>query len=497
MKSCSSNGGAPYSRPVQALVGTAWKVWLKTRRGGPMERWISLHRFALIFCASLFFALAARGSAGPLPPAYLKAAAGQASPLPTSSSQSATSESKTAEQTRTEQYTLSHDRQAKAVAYSRAGYTLYFVSYFLGGLFLFLILRLGWAAKFRDMAENASDKKWIQGLVFVPLLFLTIDVLDLPVRLYWHALSLHYQQSVQGWGSWFWDWTKGEFLSTAFGIVLILILFAVMRRSPRRWWLYFWFPAVLILLGLIVITPLVIDPLFNKFEPLSKEHPDLVASIEKLTKHAGVSISADRMFLMVASRKTNAINAYVTGLGVSKRVVIWDTTIQKTSNDESLFIVGHELGHYVLGHVLKGFLLGAAGLLLALYILFRGLHWALDRWAREWQLYGQEDWASLAVLLLLLQVLLFISSPVISGYSRMQEHAADVYGLEVIHGLVPDSEEVAAHALQVLGELDLSDPNPPPFITFWLYSHPPLAERLVFAHSYDPWSKGESPKYVK
>ena len=66
-----------------------------------------------------------------------------------------------------------------------------------------------------------------------------------------------------------------------------------------------------------------------------------------------------------------------------------------------------------------------------------------------------------------------------NGFSRMQEHAADVYGLEIIHGLVPNSEEVAAHGFQVLGELDLSDPNPPPFITFWLYSHPPLAERLV------------------
>jgi Zn-dependent protease with chaperone function len=423
--------------------------------------------------------------------------ASQSPPQQTSSSTSALAQSKTAEQTTTEQYTLSHERQAKAVAYSRAGYTLYFISYFLGGLLLFLILRLGWAAKFRDIAENASDKKWIQGFVFVPLLFLTIGVLKLPVHMYWHALSLHYEQSIQGWESWFWDWTKGELLYTMFGIVLVLILFAVMRRSPRRWWLYFWFPAVLILFGLIVITPLVIDPLFNKFEPLSDKHADLVAAIEKLTKHAGVPIPRDRMFLMVASQKTNAINAYVTGLGASKRVVIWDTTIQKMSNEEALFIVGHELGHYILGHVRQGFLVGAAGLLLALYLLFRGLHWALDRWGKDWKLYGQEDWASLAVLLLLLQGLLFVSSPVISGYSRMQEHAADVYGLEVIHGLVPNSEEVAAHAFQVLGELDLSDPNPPPFITFWLYSHPPLAERLVFAHSYDPWSKGESPKYVK
>src|SRR5207244_5943677 len=101
------------------------------------------------------------------------------------------------------------------------------------------------------------------------------------------------------------------------------------------------------------------------------------------------------------------------------------------------------------------------------------------------------------VLLLLLQVLLFVSSPIINGYSRMQEHAADVYGLEVIHGLVPNSAEVAAHAFQVLGELDLADPNPPPLITFWLYSHQSYADRLVFAPTYDPWSKGKSPTYVR
>src|SRR4029077_8078223 len=99
--------------------------------------------------------------------------------------------------------------------------------------------------------------------------------------------------------------------------------------------------------------------------------------------------------------------------------------------------------------------------------------------------------------LLLLPILMFFASPVVNGVSRIQEHAADVYGLEIIHGIVPNSEEVAAHSFQILGEVDLSDPNPSPFITFWLYSHPPLAQRLVFAHSYDPWSKGQSPKYVK
>ena len=398
---------------------------------------------------------------------------------------------------KTEQYTLSEDRYEKAVAYSRAGYTLYFISYLVSFAVLLLFLRLGVAARFRDFAERATGRRWLQAFVFVPLLILTTDIFDLPVRLYWHSLSLRYEQSVQRWGSWFWDWTKEELIGAFFALVLVLILFAVMRRSPRRWWLYFWFAALPIIVGTIFIGPLVIDPMFHKFEPLDKEHPQLVDAIQKITQTASVPIARDRIFLMRASEKSNAINAYVTGLGASKRVVVWDTTLQKTSNDETLFIIGHELGHYVLGHVWKWFVFGAAALLGTMYLIFRGLHWLLGRWGRDWHLYGLEDWASLAAVLLLLQIVMFFASPVVNGFSRMQEHAADVYGLEVIHGTVPNSEDVAAHAFQVMGEVDLADPNPPAFITFWLYSHPPLAQRLIFAHSYDPWTKGETPMYVK
>src|SRR5438132_6648273 len=248
MKSCRANNCPAHTRRVKSLAETARKVAFASWRGALVRRRLS--RFALILYASLCFVVASRGSSVPTPSAH----AALKSPQQTGSSQSSSPGPKTPEQTRTEQYTLSHERQAKAVAYSRAGYTLYFLSYFLGGLFLFLILRLGWAAKFRDIAEGASDKKWIQAFVFVPLLFVTLDVLDLPVHAYWHSLSLHYDQSIKGGRSWLWNWHSGECLSLAFGIVLVLILFAVMRRSPRRWWLYFWFPAVLILLALIVIT---------------------------------------------------------------------------------------------------------------------------------------------------------------------------------------------------------------------------------------------------
>jgi len=401
------------------------------------------------------------------------------------------------QQAKSGEYVLSRDRYEKAVSYSRASYTMYFVSVGLDVLALIVLLRLGIVAKFRDWAESVSDKRPLQALVFVPLLVLTVDAVALPLRLYGHVLSLRYEMSVEGWGSWALDWAKEQLLMVGFALILALILSAIMPRSPRRWWLYFWFAALPVVLFVVFTSPWFIDPLFNKFEPLQATNPDLVAAIEILTQHAGVPIPPGRMFLMRASEKTNEVNAYVTGLGASKRVVVWDTTIQKATTNETLFIVGHELGHYVLGHVWKGFLFAAALMLIGFYALFRAVHWTLGRCGGEWRIYGPEDWASFAVLLLLVEIGLFLVAPVANGFSRMQEHAADVYGLEVTHGIIPDSSEVAARSFQVLGEVDLADPNPPAFITFWLYSHPPLAERLVFAHSYDPWSNGESPKYVK
>ncbi len=401
------------------------------------------------------------------------------------------------EKKETEKYLLSADRYEKAIALSRAEYVLYFVSFFYGLLVINGILRLGIAAKYRDLAERVSDIRLVQAVIFTPLLFLTVAILKLPLRIYGHELSLRYEQSVQGWASWAGDWTKGEAIVLVIGSLLVLILFAVVRRSPRRWWFYFWAAALPIALATTFVSPWVIDPLFNSFEPLNAKHPELVRAIERVVQRAGMTIPPEKMFLMKASEKRKTIDAYVTGFGASKRVVVWDTTIEKTTTNETLFVFGHEMGHYVLNHVRNGFFAIAASLLLIFYLSFRGLHWMLDRWGSAWRVRGPEDWASLAAMLLVLSVILFLASPIFAGISRYQEHQADIYGLEVIRGIVPNSAEVAAHAFQVLGQVDLADPNPPAFITFWLYSHPPLADRLVFAHTYDPWSKGESPRYVK
>jgi Zn-dependent protease with chaperone function len=396
-----------------------------------------------------------------------------------------------------DRYTLSHERYEKAVAYSRAGYALYFLSVFVGFLVLLVVLWTGVAGRLRDYAQRKTENRFLQGLIFIPLLVLVLRLADLPIHAVWHGLSLHYEQSVQGWSSWLFDWGKVSVMVVVFYLIMGLLVFFAIRWSPRRWWFYSWLLALPCLLIMFFLEPVIIDPLFFKFEPLAASQPQLAADLAKLTHRAGLAIPPERMFLMNASAKTNELNAYVTGFGASKRVVIYDTLLKKMTAQETLFVFGHESGHYVLNHIRNGILFFSAVLLLALYLAYRLLGLVLDRWGLKWKIYGPHDWAALAILLLFIDAMAFLSSPIINGYSRMEEHNADVFGLELIHGIVPGSGQVAAHSFQAMGENDLADPNPPAFITFWLYTHPPLAERLVFAHSYDPWGKGQSPRYIK
>lgn len=393
-------------------------------------------------------------------------------------------------------YRLAPEKYEQAVAYSRARYRLYFVGFLYGLLILLIVLGARLAPRFRDWAERASARRFFQALVYAPLLLLTLGVLGLPTNMYGHWLSLKYEQSVQGWPSWFWDWTKGQLLGLVIGTILIWILYGVIRRSPRRWWFYFWLVSLPIIIFLQFVAPYVITPLFFKFEPLEQAQPALVTEIEKVVARGGLEIPRQRMFEMKASEKLKSVNAYVTGFGASKRVVVWDTTIGKMTIPQTLFVFGHEMGHYVLGHIIKGIAFFAAVLLVFLYLGYRGVHGLLRRWGERWRIRAVDDWASLPALMLLLSLFGFLASPITNGFSRYHEHQADVYGLEVIHGIVPDSQRAAADAFQILGEINLADPNPSPFIKIWLYGHPPLNERIVFAQTYDPWSKGEPPQFV-
>jgi len=394
-------------------------------------------------------------------------------------------------------YTLTPEKYQKAVAYARARYGLHFLSSFWSALVLVVIIGLRLAPRYRDRAEAVSKRRFWQAAIFVPLLLLTESVLELPTGIYGQHISRLYDQSVQGWGSWFWDWTKGQLVGFVIAIPLVWLLYAILRRSPRRWWLWFWLALLPILVFLIFVTPLAVDPLFFKFEPLAPKNPELAAKIEEVTVRAGQHIPKEKMFEMNASSKYKSINAYVTGLGASKRVVVWDTTIAKATIPQALYAFGHEMGHYVLLHIPKIIAFSWALLFVLLALSAWVLSRTLDRPGGRWGIRGVSDWASLPVLLLVVTVASELAQPVVNGFVRSEEHDADVFGLEAIHGIVAEPQRTAAEAFQLLGEMNLDDPDPSPFIRFWLYSHPPLAERLRFAAEYDPWGKGQQPKFLR
>jgi STE24 endopeptidase len=397
----------------------------------------------------------------------------------------------------TVEYTLPPDKLAKSKALYDISGRLRIIGTVWGFVVLLAILSLGLVARFRDWAERASGKSFVQALVVVPLFLIVLNVVDWPLAAYSHKISLEYGLSVQRWGSWFGDLLKGLAISLVIFTLLLWLMIWIIRKSPRRWWLYFWLIVLPILVFLVIIEPVVIDPMFNKFEALDKSNPQLVDAIETVLHRGGVTIPRDRMFLMKASEKVTTLNAYVTGFGPSKRVVVWDTTIQKASTPETLFVFGHEMGHYVLNHVVIGLCAAAVGLLIGLYLLYRLSGWFLRHWGPRWQIRELGDWAALPMIFLIFSILGFISQPISASIGRVIEHNADVYGLEVTHGINANSQEAAAHAFQVLGELSLSYPYPGKLVVFWYYDHPSIPDRVRFAHRYDPWDKGEQPKYVE
>jgi STE24 endopeptidase len=394
-------------------------------------------------------------------------------------------------------YTLPPDLYRKAHTRGRILFLLRLFSFFYSLFVLWLLLQSRLSAKYRDWSENFSRKRFLQALLFTPLLVVSIGVLQLPLDAFEEWIEKLYGISVQPWGSWMGDWAKAQFLVVVIGIPLVWILYLIIRKSPRRWWLYFWFVSLPILLLITFISPYVIEPMFNKFEPLTSKAPQLIPELQRLTRRAGQEIPRERMFWMKASDKTISTNAYVSGFGASKRIVIWDTAIAQETSDEVVTDFGHEMGHYVLGHVWKGLIFGAVLLLVLLYLGYRSIGLVLARWGTRWGLRGLGDLASLPALLLLITVFAFLANPITNGFSRYEENQADIYSLEVTHGILADSGQVFAHDFQVSGEIALDDPTPNRIDVFLYFDHPPVADRVHLGVTYDPWSKGEQPQFVK
>ncbi len=392
-------------------------------------------------------------------------------------------------------YTLAPHQLKLAQELFRTRTMLYFAGSAWGILQVLLLLGTGVPARMRNAAEALTKSRWVQCFAFVFLFLLATTLLNAPLRIYGHHLGLAYGLSVQSWKSWIADWAKSFMLTWFIASLLVMLLFWIIRRSPGRWWFWFWIPAMAAVMFGVFLSPVLVDPLFDKFEPLEQVHLALVEQLEKVVARSGVSLPPDRMFSMRASEKVTGLNAYVTGFGLSKRLVVWDTTIARSTPDELTGIFGHELGHYALHHIAFGLIFTAAALLLAFFAGQRMTQWLLRCFGARWRVHSQEDWAYLAVIVLALNILTFFAAPAENAFSRSIEHAADVYGQEVIRGIVEDPQKSTVAGFQLLGETSLEDPVSHPFVEFWTFSHPSLGRRAAFAAAYNPWTAGRHPKY--
>ena len=391
----------------------------------------------------------------------------------------------------------SAERAAQGIAYAEAVYKLYFIHFVCTIAVLLLLLRFGVARRLRNWAESVARDRFLQALLFVPALVLIFDLLVLPVNVAGHWVQRAFGQSIQGWGSWFLDETKGDLLVATGGVFVAWLVYTIIRRSPRHWWFYGWLGVLPVIAFSSFVSPVLIDPLFDHYTPLADSQPDLVKQIERVVAHSGQHIPENRIFLMDASRKVKGMNAVMTGIGSSARVVVWDTTVARLTPQEILVVFGHELGHYVLWHTIKDMLFSMALLFVVAWLCFHATRWAVRRFGGGWGLHGVEDWASLPVLLLFLFLLNFATMPAQNAVDRHLEHQADQYGLEVVHGIVPNASEVAVESFRILAEADLTEPSPSSFVKMWFYNHPPMDERIRFAYAYNPWVPGRSPQFVK
>lgn len=360
--------------------------------------------------------------------------------------------------------------------YTRLMNLIYLISIpFYWGVYLsVLFFRL--TALYRSWTKKLSRISWVQTLLFVLFLSVTTFLAGLPLNYIRFVILQKYGISVQPLSSWLYDKTLQLSVGWIFTVVIVLVIYNLMKLNYKRWWVYAWLLSIPFIIFTTYIQPIVIDPLYNDYYSL--QNKELEQKVLNLADRA--DIPADRVYEVNMSEKTNAINAYVDGIGGSLRIVLWDTMLNKMDDDEILFVMAHEMGHYVLNH-LNWSVVGAIGLaLFGLFMIHHLWQWSISRWGTYWGIQDIKDISSLPVLLLIVSLLSFASNPVANVISRNAELAADQYAMEMM-----GNSKAAVSAYQKMANIGLSDVNPPLLIKILQSSHPTLLERIRFVEQYD------------
>ncbi len=333
---------------------------------------------------------------------------------------------------------------------------------------LLLFLFGGLLAVYDNWAMHLTGSFIGNGVLFVLLLTYAQSIIGIPFSLYsTFQIENKYGFNTMTLKLWFSDLLKGLAIGTVIGAAMVAGALWIITVSPSWWWFWVWLFFLVISIFLMYISPVLIEPLFFTFEPLSIE--GLEERMRSLMEKAGLRVS--RVFQMDASRRSKHSNAYFTGIGKVKRIVLFDTLLAQMSPDEILAVLAHEVGHWKKKHVLKRIIMTEAMAFCGLYLSFRLLN---STWLPE--LIGQTDvsfYARVVILGFMGSIVMFPFTPLFAYLSRRDERESDRFAMELT-----GQPEAMASALIKLSTENLSNLHPHPFYAAFTYSHPPVVERV-------------------
>ena len=362
------------------------------------------------------------------------------------------------------------DKAARSDAYFEGGYWMILWDFLYGVIVALLLLNLRWSARMRDLAERVTRFKPVHTFVYWLQYLVLTTILVLPLTIYEEYFREHkYGLATQTFGPWMGDQLKNLGVNLVLGGLLAMMLFGVVRRLPRTWWIWGAVVTTLFLIFAALIAPVYIFPIFNKITRL--DDPKIVDPILSMARANG--IPAKDVYQIDASRQTRRMSANVSGFANTMRITLNDNLLRRGSPEEIQAVTGHEMGHYVLNHIYKGIMFS----LIVTVLAFAGLRWALDwtlqRWGEKWQIRGVGDTAVLPLVVLLVSIFSFVTTPVMNTFTRTQEYEADMYGLNTSRQ--PDGfAQGAIH----LGEYRKMSPGP---IEEWIFFDHPSGRNRIYA----------------
>ncbi|MFJ5790162.1 M48 family metallopeptidase [Lysinibacillus sp. NPDC097162] len=367
--------------------------------------------------------------------------------------------------------------------YSKIRNFLFFVVTPFEWLVYMVILLMGVSRYFEKVATSQTKWKLLQNAAYLFLLSFLLYVVLFPIEYYRYHLSKSYGISTQAFTSWMRDGIIDFWINFGMTFIVVSVIYWLIKKSVKRWWLYAWLLTIPFTIFVMFLQPVVIDPLYNDFYPLKNK--ELETKILAIADQA--NIPAEHVYEVNMAQKTNALNAYVTGIGSNSRIVLWDTTLNRLTDNEILFIMAHEMGHYVEKHIYFGIAGYLILTLIGLWITAKSMRWAIARYGHALKITKMSDINSLPLFLLITSFLLFASSPLSNYVSRYQETRADNYAISLM-----GDRTAAVTAFQKLTISGLSEVNPPLLVKWFRYTHPTMLDRIMkVAETEEP--KNEKP----